>query len=75
MSRKAINLHIGIFGLMFSLAYLLVRYGGASTELLRAVPPLFLLYLSVFYIFRSTIKQKKKKNRASEINDKNKQDI
>ena len=56
MSRKIIYLHIGIFSLMFSLAYLLVRFAGTSTNLLRAVPPLFLLYLSVFYIFHSIFK-------------------
>ncbi|MBI4739889.1 hypothetical protein HY772_10255 [Candidatus Woesearchaeota archaeon] len=58
MNGKSLTLHIGIFVVMLSATYLLVRFGGLSPDLLRAVPALFFLYLGVMFVFGALKKRR-----------------
>jgi hypothetical protein len=50
---RELRLHLGVFALLLGAAYLLVRFTRVPTAVLGAVPPVFLIYLGLYWIVTS----------------------
>jgi hypothetical protein len=60
-SPKSLLAHASVLMLMLVLAIGAERYLGASTDLIRAVPLLYFLYISVFFIVHGYRKEQMRK--------------
>ena len=60
---RELRLHLGVFALLLGIGYLLVRFTRLPTTLLAAVPPVFLIYLGLYWIATSARLRRSKPQR------------
>jgi hypothetical protein len=66
MSRtRTILFHSGVMLLLIVLPVAAVRYLGASTDLIRAIPLLFLGYLGIVWVRAATSKSRRRRSKKA----------